>query len=109
MEDLELPTVYALIVVLSVLLSLDFIVQWHYHHKRSSQYLIWILLPILYVTFAAGLLAFIERDRTSSQPTVYRALLNWLIAGSLWVSLGLQVRRWKLPLLQGNFLMLVRP
>jgi len=91
MGDLELPIAYALIVTLFVLLSLDVIVQWHYQYKRSLQYLIWILFPILYVTVAAILLTFIERDQTGPQPTTCQALLNWLIAGSLWVSLGLQV------------------
>lgn len=99
MKDLELLIAYTLIVTLFILLSLDVIVQWHYQYKRSLQYLIWILFSILYVTVAAILLTFIERDQTGSQSTTCQALLNWLIADSLWVSLGLQVCQWNHSLL----------
>ena len=82
MKGIELKTTYALIVTLSLLLSLDFIVQWHYRHERSLLYLCTrILRPISYITFT-----FLA---------TYEVLLSWLIPGSLWVCLDLKAHHQK--------------
>ena len=107
MGGIELQTAYALVVTLSLLLSLDFIVQWYYRHERSLHYLCTrVLRPISYITFTSVLLAFIEKDRTRPRRTTYRVLLGCLILGSLWVCLGLQVRHQKPLLLRGSLLTL---
>ncbi len=93
MGGIKLKTTYALVVTLSLLLSLDFIVQWHYRHERSLLYLCTrILRPISYITFT-----FLA---------TYGVLLGWLIPGSLWVCLGLKARRQKHLLLRGSLLTL---
>jgi len=93
MRGIKLQTAYALVVTLFLLLSLDFIVQWHYCHKRSLLYLcIRILCPNSYITFT-----FLA---------TYRVLLSWLISGSLWVCLDLKARHQKHLLLQDSWLTL---
>lgn len=93
MGDIELITTYTLISTLSLLLSLDLIIQWHYRHERSLLYLCTrIVRPISYITFT-----FLA---------TYGVLLGWLIPGSLWVCLGLKARRQKHLLLRGSLLTL---
>jgi len=93
MADIEVPIAYAVAVVLMLSLFLKFFLEWRFRHKYSLTYLYDRLpLPLLYFAFVLSLIFLIEKQRNSLWPSTYTAHLTGLITGSLWVSLGLQVR-----------------
>ncbi len=93
MADIEVPIAYVVAVVLILSLFLDFFLEWRFRHKYSFTYLYEGLpLPLLYLAFLLSLIYLVEKQRNSLRPSAYTAHLTGLIIGSLWVSLGLQVR-----------------
>lgn len=93
MADIEVPIAYAVAVVLMLSLFLNFFLEWRFHHNYSFTYLHdGVPLPLLYLAFVLSSIFLIEKQRSSLRPSTDTAHLTVLITGSLWVSLGLQVR-----------------